>query len=279
MKRRRRTSGKSNLERWLLTYSDLITLLLIFFVVMYSLSSLNAKKFQEIAMSLSLAMGGGQSLMNEPGASLVPGISGSSLGEDVQAAIDTKEISDLEKIRQELQAYIDENGLNDRVSVTLEERGVVLSFKDVALFPLGSAELTGDARELINKTGQILKKAPQYIRVEGHTDNLPINTSQYPSNWELSVTRSTRVVQELIRELDFHPERLSAAGYGEFRPKSPNDTPQNRQQNRRVDIVVLKSKYETAEPMAGLQPPAISPGETGEMWQNSPDRLTGSIKT
>lgn len=261
MKRRRKTGKKANHERWLLTYSDLITLLMIFFVVMYALSSLNAKKFQAMAVSLSHAMGGGQSVMDQPGASLVPGISGSSLVEEIDLGVNVEENKDLEMIRRELQAYIDENGLNDRVSVNLEERGVVLSFKDVALFALGSAELTQDARELINKTGQILKKAPQYIRVEGHTDNLPINTLQYPSNWELSVTRATRVVQELINELGFHPERLSAAGYGEFRPKSPNDTAQDRQQNRRVDIVVLKSKYETAEPMALLPPPAINPGE------------------
>lgn len=262
MKRRRQTSGKSNHERWLLTYSDLITLLMVFFVVMYALSSVNAKKFQSVALSLSHAMGGGgQSVLNEPGTSLAPGISGSSLIEEMQMTVDTKEASDLEKIRKELQAYIDENGLNDKVSVDLEERGVVLSFKDVALFALGSADLTQDARELINKTGQILKKAPQFIRVEGHTDNLPINTAQFPSNWELSVTRATRVVQELINEQNLSPDRLSAAGYGEFRPKSPNDTTQNRQQNRRVDIVVLKSKYETSEPMAQAQPPASSPGE------------------
>lgn len=262
MKRRRQTSGKANHERWLLTYSDLITLLMVFFVVMYALSNLNAKKFQAVALSLSHAMGGGgQSVLNEPGTSLAPGISGSSLIEDMQMTMETKEASDLEKIRKELQAYIDENGLNDKVSVNLEDRGVVLSFKDVALFPLGSAELTPDARELINKTGQILKKAPQFIRVEGHTDNLPINTAQFPSNWELSVTRATRVVQELIKELDFHPDRLSAAGYGEFRPKSPNDSNENRQRNRRVDIVVLKSKYETSEPMAQVQPETPDPVE------------------
>lgn len=260
MKQRRKTGKKANHERWLLTYSDLITLLMIFFVVMYALSSLNAKKFQAVAVSLSRAMGGGQSVMDQPGASLVPGISG-SLIEELNLSMDAQETNDLEMIRRELQAYIDENGLNDKVSVNLEERGVVLSFKDVALFALGSAELTQDARELINKTGQILKKAPQYIRVEGHTDNLPINTVQFPSNWELSVTRATRVVQELINELGFHPERLSAAGYGEFRPKASNDTAQDRQQNRRVDIVVLKSKYETSEPMAQAPVPAVNPGE------------------
>jgi len=125
---------------------------------------------------------------------------------------------------------------------------VVLSFQDVALFPLGSAELTPGARDMIGKIGKILIKVPQYLRVEGHTDDLPINTREFPSNWELSVARATSVVQELIHRLNFSPRRLSATGYGEFRPRVPNDSPDNRQQNRRVDIVVLKSKYETAEP-------------------------------
>lgn len=254
MKRRHQPGKKDNLERWLLTYSDLITLLMIFFVVMYALSSVNARKFEAVALSLSKAMGGGQSMMNEPGASFIPGSPGSSLGQDLDIPIDMEEENNLERIRRELQAYIDENGLNGKVTVNLEERGVVLSFQDVALFPLGSADLTQDARNLIGAMGQILKKAPHYLRVEGHTDDLPINTARYPSNWELSVARSTSVVQELINELKLAPELLSAAGYGEFRPKVPNETANSRQQNRRVDIVVLKSKYETAEPMAQEYP-------------------------
>ncbi len=251
MKRRHQPGKKGNHERWLLTYSDLITLLMIFFVVMYALSSVSAKKFQAVAVSLSKAMGGGgQSVMNEPGASFIPGFAGSSKVNELDMTMDTEENSNLERIRKELQTYIDENGLNEKVTVNIEERGVVLSFQDVALFPLGSAQLTPDAKNLIGSIGQILKKAPHYLRVEGHTDNLPINTAQFPSNWELSVARATSVVQELINELKLTPELLSAAGYGEFRPKVPNETADSRQQNRRVDIVVVKSKYETAEPMA-----------------------------
>ena len=248
--RRRRQESKGSHERWLITYADLITLLLIFFVIMYALSSVNAKKFQAIALSMSRAMGGGQSVMNEPGASLAPGVSGSSL----EVAKEMAEISDLERIRNELQEYIDQHGLGGKVTVNMEERGVVLSFQDVALFPLGSARLTPDARETVVKIGEILTTVEQYIRVEGHTDNLPINTLEFPSNWELSVARSTTVVQELINGLNFAPHRLSATGYGEFRPRVPNDSESNRQQNRRVDIVVLKSKYETAEPVP-FKPP------------------------
>lgn len=255
MKRRREEKKNDNLERWLLTYSDLITLLMVFFVVLYSLSSLNAKKYQAVALSLSAAMGGGgQSVLNEPGAAMAPGISGNNLIEENMASKDVQELNSLEQIRKELQDYIDQNDLNGKVSVNMEERGVVISFQDVALFPLGSAELTADAREMIGKIGLIIMKTPQYIRVEGHTDNLPINTSLYPSNWELSVARATSVVQELIHSLNFPPYRLSATGYGEFRPRVPNDTETRHQQNRRVDIVVLKSKYETAEPVSSEAP-------------------------
>jgi chemotaxis protein MotB len=251
MNRRREEKKKDNLERWLLTYSDLITLLMVFFVVLYSLSSLNVKKYQAVAVSLAQEMGGGgQSVLNDPGVSLAPGVSVNSPVDENITSKDLQELNTLEQLRKELQDYIDQNELNGKVAVTIEERGVVISFQDVALFPLGSAELTADAKEMVGKIGLIIMKTPQYIRVEGHTDNLPINTSLYPSNWELSVARATSVVQELIHSLNFPPYRLSATGYGEFRPRVPNGTEFQHQQNRRVDIVALKSKYETAEPVS-----------------------------
>ncbi len=248
--RRRPARKKSSHERWLITYADLITLLLVFFVVLYALSNINAKKFQAVAMSLSKAMGGGQSVMREPGASLAQGISGSSLTKELEMTREAAELSDFERLRKELQNYIDNNGLDGKVTVNLEERGIVISFQDVALFPLGSADLTPGASDMIVRIGEILAKDPHYLRIEGHTDNLPISTSKFPSNWELSVARSTRVVKELIEKLEFTPQRLSATGYGEFRPKAGNDTADNRQLNRRVDIIVLKYKYESAEPMS-----------------------------
>ena len=263
IKRRQDKPGKGgSLERWLLTYSDLITLLMIFFVVLYAISSINARKFQSMAISLASTMGSSAaaSVLTEGGASLAPGVSDSDLDEfDVDAM--SQELLDLERIKNALQEYIDQHGLSGRVSVNMEERGVVVSFQEVALFPLGSAELTSEAKETIGKVGMIIMEAPQYIRVEGHTDNLPINTTLFPSNWELSVGRAVSVVQELIHSLDFPPHRLSAIGYGEFRPRVPNDCDVNRQQNRRVDIVILRSSYEMAEP--GVLPPA-APGMNQE---------------
>ncbi len=245
-------SKKASHERWLITYSDLITLLLIFFVVMYSLSSINARKFKALAVSLAHAMGGGRSVLTDTGPSLAPGVSPPGLEQEEQMAKEMAENAGLEEIKQELERFIAENGLTGRVSVSLEERGVVLSFQEVALFPLGSAELTPEARETVRKLGPILNKVPNYLRVEGHTDDLPINTERFPSNWELSVARATSVVQEMTGRLGIAPHRLSATGYGEYRPRAPNDSVENRQKNRRVDIVILRSRYETAEPVAAI---------------------------
>lgn len=235
--------SKAGHERWLLTYADLITLLMIFFVVMYALSNVDANKFRAIADTLSKALGGGGGMvLNNPGPSIVPGRSG-----ELNIQEQTGEARQLEQIKQELEVFIRENNLSAQVSVISEERGVVVSFQTPVLFPSGSAELVPPAVSMIHRIGVILIKAHNYVRVEGHTDNLPISTRQYPSNWELSSARATRVVQELVKGLGFPPERLSATGYGEYRPRAANNSGANRQLNRRVDMVVLKSKYERSE--------------------------------
>ena len=122
----------------------------------------------------------------------------------------------------------------------MEERGLVISLQDIVLFPSGSAGITPEAKKIIADIGAHLKTLPNYLRVEGHTDNLPINTPKFPSNWELSSARATNVVHELINRCGIHPERLSATGYGEYRPKVDNDSVGHRQMNRRVDILILE---------------------------------------
>lgn len=246
MKRRGGGHEKENRERWLITYADLITLLLIFFVVMYTLSKIDADKYQAIAASLAKTMGGSQSIMDNGGASIAPGVQEPELNPDM----DNLEQENMEKIRKQIQAYVDSTGLSGKVTVTVEERGVVVSFQDVVLFPLGVADLNPSSKEIVDKIGSILKQTNNYIRVEGHTDNLPIKTSKFPSNWELSLARSATVVHRLIDNSSIPANRLSASGYGEYRPRKPNDTEANRQQNRRVDIVVLRTKFQEVEPEA-----------------------------
>jgi len=240
-RRRHKKESEGNKERWLITYADMITLLLIFFIVMYTLSKIDAAKFETLAESLAAVFGAGSMVLDSPGPQVIPG----TPPEQVQ---DIVEKAQLDNLKKKLENYIQENGLATRVSVTTEERGIVLSFQDNVLFELGSARLTPRAREILDKVAPILADTPNYIRVEGHTDNLPINNVRFPSNWELSAARATNVVQELIREHGFAPQKLSATAYGEYRPRVPNTSPENRQLNRRVDLVILRSKFAEIEP-------------------------------
>ncbi len=231
-----------NLERWLLTYADMITLLLIFFIVMFTISNVNAKKLAQVSASVSEALLGQNSglLMGEsPGPVLL---------KDTSAAGGKTEMLNMKTAQEQLEKYIEEHGLQKKVEVTQEERGLVVSIKEALLFNKGSAAINPGARDIILRAGQIFTKLPNNIRIEGHTCSLPINTAQFPSNWELSTARATNVVRFMVNQVGMKPERLSAAGYGEFRPIVPNTAESNRARNRRVDIVVLKSAFDVAEP-------------------------------
>lgn len=243
---RRKCKGdnqKGNRDRWLITYADLITLLLVFFIVMYSMSQVDAAKFEAMVTSLAEAMGAGGMIMESPGPAIVPGEPG---------AAELAEQRKLESIRQELEEFAREQGLATKIMVSSESRGIVLSFQEEVLFPSGSAQLTSGAQMLIKEVAPVLEKTDNQLRVEGHTDDLPIHTSQFPSNWELSSARATSVLQMLFHAGDFEPSHLSAAAYGEYRPRMPNDSPENRERNRRVDLVILRSEFKGAEPGASL---------------------------
>ncbi|MEW5762747.1 MAG: flagellar motor protein MotB [Bacillota bacterium] len=245
--------GRASRDRWLITYADLITLLLIFFVVMYAISKVDADKFAAIAQALTKALGGSGMVLPHPGASVSPGVG------QPQSAVTpgASEGLELARVRTQLEEVLREKGLNAYFSVRQEERGIVLSIQDTVLFDLGKADLRPEAKKIIDDVGLVLLQTPNYIRIEGHTDNLPIHTPQFPSNWELSVARACSVVQRLIHTLNFPPERLSATGYGEYRPRVPNDTPEHRQLNRRVDFVILSSRYRNVEPQPLAPPPGI----------------------
>lgn len=242
-RRTRMKKSKPSHERWLITYADLITLLMIFFIVMYALSNVDVARFKTLAESLAAVFGAGGMMLESPGPAVVPG----SPPDRVHEIIEQEQLNQL---KQRLENYINENGLAARISVSTEERGIVLSFQEDVLFESGSARLTPQAREILGKVAPILKDTPNYIRIEGHTDNLPIHTAEFPSNWELSAARATNVVQELVNQHRFPPQKLSVAAYGEYRPAVPNDSDYHRQLNRRVNLVILRSKFAGAEPQA-----------------------------
>lgn len=252
-----------NHERWLITYSDLITLLMIFFIIMYSMSQINAEKYAAVANSLSLVLSGqAMSMLETQGPSLAQGISGQQLPEgpgksparqgeltEVKKKIaEFIKAEDAKASQQKMEGKQGAAKLSDQITVTEQERGLVISFKEALLFPSGSDVLNPGAHSIIVQVGSSLLGIPNYIRVEGHTDNEPIHSARFPSNWELSLMRASNVVHVLNGEAKVPPERLSAVGYGEYRPLVPNDSVANKAINRRVDIVILKKKYDYFEP-------------------------------
>lgn len=256
--KRSQKQKKENSERWLLTYADMITLLLIFFIVLYTMSKIDTDKWRLLSSSLTKALGAGGMVLDAPGPSMVQGL---SQPETIHTSMETAQ---LEKLKQQLQEYINKAQLDKKVSVSTEERGIVLSFQEEVLFNLGSAELTPSAKEIIRKIGPILETVPNYMRIEGHTDNLPINTRQYPSNWELSAARAINVLRALENGFNILPQRLSAAAYGEFRPRAPNISSNNRQLNRRVNIVIMRNKFIMTEPESARIVPVeeVNPNQT-----------------
>ncbi|QUL99506.1 MAG: OmpA family protein [Candidatus Fermentithermobacillus carboniphilus] len=227
------------------TYADMVTLLLCFFVLLFAMSILNAKKFQAAISSLQGAFG----IM--PGATQ-PVVPPSSEGlfdpQELQAQLLAEEMARMRALGESFREELEKAGLGDKVRLEVEERGVVFRLADTVLFDIGKADIRPEARSVLLTVGNLVKKVDNPIRVEGHTDNWPISTDKFPSNWELSTARATNVVRFLIEEAGIQPERLQAAGYGEYHPIDSNDTPEGRQRNRRVDVILMRPSLSAAEP-------------------------------
>lgn len=226
---------------WMVTYGDLMTQILIFFALLFALSSTDTKKFDMFMTSLQGSLGimqGGQTV--EKGEFIEAGDIGQLLASQ-------EEQKQFQKLEQNVKDIVSQNNLNG-VQVNLDERGLVIRFMEGVLFDSGKADIKEPAKVVLNKMAPILKQSHRQIRVEGHTDNIPIHTREFPSNWELSTARAVNVVRYFIDKHNFSPYLISAAGYGEYRPVAPNDTDKHRALNRRVDIIILKSVSENEEP-------------------------------
>lgn len=265
MPRRRRKSelDQENTDRWLLTYADLITLLLAFFVIMYSMSRIDAKKFGKMSERL-------QGVFHGPDATLIHTADQSDLGSGVLKVGRLKMIAQrIRTITQELakSRIIAATGggwetvkgdttsqsgrlATEAITAEINERGLVIHVLESALFESGQATLKQEAIEPLNRIATEIANITNQIRIEGHTDDRPIATARFPSNWELSAARATTIVHFLIDKHHLPPGRLSALGFGEFRPMVTNNSDANRAKNRRVDIVVLTDDLSRFEPTA-----------------------------
>lgn len=220
------------------TYSDMVTLLLAFFVLLFSMSSVDLQKFQAVMSSIQGNLG-----------VLDGGLSISSDDYGFHTASSDAAIEQLIQLQGQLQEHIEERGLESSIHLEFEERGLIVRFADQVFFDLGQSDIKNEAHEILHNISPMLRDLPNPIRVEGHTDNLPINTTRFPSNWELSTARATSVIRYLVEEEGFDPLSLSAAGYGEYRPIVDNETPDNRALNRRVDIIIMSMDLWLGEPL------------------------------
>ena len=160
------------------------------------------------------------------------------------------DMQEFKKVKDNIKAFLQEKGAEDKVKLEIGPRGLVISLKDTEFFDSGKANVRAQSMYLLDYISEAISKYSNSIRIEGHTDNVPIKTSQFPSNWELSTARATNIVRYLIDAHGVPPERISAIGYGEFRPIADNSTEEGRQKNRRVDVVVLSNAGEQGEPTA-----------------------------
>lgn len=238
---------KAGAPEWMTTYGDMVTLLMAFFVMLFAFSNIDAKKFEQVMQSFQGSAGilsGGETL--EDANMVFQALPESNTTEAVEQ-VEQK----LEVLKETIEQYIEQKQLETEVSVEFDTRGLIIRFKDNALFDSGKADLKSSSEEVLVFIGDLLKDKEfieRAIRVEGHTDNVPIRTSRFPSNWELSTARSTNVIRFFIRAVDINPKRLSASGYSEYYPITDNKTSEGRAKNRRVDIVILSRFFENTGP-------------------------------
>jgi len=261
----------ANHERWLVSYADFITLLFAVFVTMYAMSQTDKKKVEEVAASMRESFGystqaaaGQKGVLQsqdikpipaiKPEMAVIPMINKMPPAGPRQGGMDKgrgkgkAEEKEFKEIQSAIEAYLIKHGAQNKVTIGITRRGLVVSLKEAGFFDSGSAVIKPAGYQLLNTILEAMTEYSNPLRVEGHTDNIPISTPVFPSNWELSVSRATNVLRYLQKNYDVEPGKLSATGYGEFRPTTENTTAEGRAKNRRVDIVLLSGDAEQGEP-------------------------------
>ena len=240
--RLRRPVAEAKLEtagmmRWLLTYADMITLLLALFIILFAISTISSVKFSRLARQISGGFNSTDAINNPPNGGTV----GTDKGQTEEA--------NMASIKSQLDRFIAQRNLQQKVRTQITKSGLIITLlSDKAYYNSGSADLRPETKELLDAVAGQIRHVRNDVRVEGNTDNVPIATSSFPTNWELSAARATNVTRYLVEHDKIPPTRLSFAGYGEFRPKYPNDNDTHRQENRRTDIVILSGDQGTTTP-------------------------------
>jgi chemotaxis protein MotB len=242
---RKRRGPHSNHERWLVSYADFMTLLFAFFVVLYASSQVDKARMASLSNAItagfsSLGVGAGQG-----GAPIViPGTVPAALAHPAASQ------ESAESMRHKLETDLAAELANRTVSIRQTPEGLVLSLRELGFFESGSATLRASSMDTFDRIGAILASVGSNLRIEGYTDNIPIHTAQFQSNWELSTARATEIIRLLLTREGIDPQRLSAAGYAEYHPIADNSTEDGRRLNRRVDIVIVAPHVAPPAPAA-----------------------------
>jgi chemotaxis protein MotB len=225
--------GHNNSERWLLTYADLITLLMMLFVIMYAISTVDVKKAVILGESLTKAF--------SPGIFLGDAKTGLAQGggDPAHPFITNAQRQDFGVLNEALTRLVREEGLEGSISINTTREGIVITLSGSMLFPSGRAEIRPEAQRVLDRIADLIRPLPNKVRIEGHTDDLPPPAALYASNWELAAARALAVLRYFAGPGRVPPERLTAASYGQFKPVASNETVAGRAQNRRAEIVIL----------------------------------------
>jgi chemotaxis protein MotB len=239
--------GHENAERWLLTYADLITLLMVFFVVLYSMSSADTTKWKQISAALQQAFN--VDVLQGQAATAID-TSAAAPAPPIDNLINDSEVPQVTRLQNKIQAVLDGATQAPDVTVGVDMEGVVIRLSGSYLFDSGRAELKPNSFAVLDTIATEIRPLANDIRVDGHTDSTPIESPRYPTNWELSTARALAVTRYFSESDGIRADRLMAAGFGEFRPLLPNDTREHRAQNRRVEIHLLSSVRSEAAPIS-----------------------------
>ncbi|MBI5463826.1 MAG: OmpA family protein [Ignavibacteriales bacterium] len=234
-KRSRKHEEPDNQDRWLLTYADLITLLLGLFVILYAMSKIDGGKYEAIVAAFGDVFGGSHPAV----------VNAAPQAIDLPVATLVRERKQIEEM---LAMGLKKAIASGMISVSQNERGITVHIMEELLFASGSAVLKQNSLSTMDTLASLLKTLPNDIRVEGHTDNVPISTAQFPSNWHLSVARAVNTGFYLIEKHQLNAEKVTVVGFSEYQPLVPNTTAENRARNRRVDIVIVTNLAQQSQP-------------------------------
>jgi chemotaxis protein MotB len=253
-------------ETWLIPYADMLTLLLALFIVMFAMSKVDQQKLQRLSAEFSVIFSGGSSVMAEGGTSSTAVVQSEAAnsGTSTEKSNTEKEEDAMNEVKKNLESEIQSKGYADKVKIELNKEGLEISIQDAVLFNSGDAQVLKTVNPLLVEISKMIKGLDNEIKVVGHTDNVPITTSKFRSNWDLSAMRAINVMNFMVGSGGLSSDKISIQAYGEYRPKYSNDTAEGRAKNRRVEIFIIRKYTQQAQTTTTNQTQTNTTSKTSE---------------